>query len=240
MRAAQLVTILQESHDRHERDVASNALLDEVFRGYPFDKLVPFLHGDDPGMVESIAWILSELGEGGPAYAGTAAYMPEVDRLLGNSAVVVRLHAILAVMSAAGKSDGVTIAKAIRQATDGSSAIRSMVRLLLAYGTDEQLRAGLANLQAGAVCEELEWLLNRGSDPALSSDVVRRLDNGDELGRMFALAAAARVGRYDSRPLEHASRSSDEDVSKFAALAIKNVAFQEKRRARLGGDSGGS
>jgi hypothetical protein len=184
-------------------------------------------------MVESISWILSELGEGGPAYAGTAAYMSEVDLLLGNSSVVVRLNAILAVMAAASESDGVTITKAIRQATDDSSAIRSMVRLLLAYGSDDQLRAGLANLQAGAVREQLEWLLGQGGDPAHSSDIVGRLDNDEELVRMFALAATVRVGRYDLGPLEHASRSSDEDVAKFAALGIKNVAFKEKRWARL-------
>jgi hypothetical protein len=107
-----------------------------------------------------------------------------------------------------------------------------MVRLLLPYCSDARLRAGLTNLQADAVREQLEWLLTRGSDPAHSPDIVDRLDNDDELVRMFALAAAVRVGRYDSGPLEHASRSSDEEVSEFAALGLKNVAFREKRRLR--------
>ena len=238
-RAEQLLAILRESHDPHERDVASNELLNEVFRGYPFDLLVPILHGDDPRMVESIAWILSELGSGrassivpGPDYPGTAAYMGEVDWLLGYPTVHVRAHAIGSVLSAATAADGATIAKALRQATDLDRAIRFFVLRLLSFGGDDQLGAGLANLEPGPVREQLEWLLTQGGDPAHTADVVRRLDEGAELEGMFALAAAVRVGRHDLAPIEHASHSRNEDVARFASLAIKNLAFLARRRER--------
>jgi hypothetical protein len=241
VRADQLIATLRESRDVHERDEASYELLKEVFHGYPFDLLVPILHGDDPRMVESVAWVLSELGSGragaivpGPDYPGIAEYMDEVDWLLGYPTTAVRFHSIGSVLSAASAADGTTIAKALRQATDHQRAIRYVVLRLLAYGSDDQLRAGLANLEQGPVREQLEWLLTQGGDPARSADVVHRLDEGAELERMFALAAAVRVGRYDLGPLEHASRSSNEDVAKFATLGIKNVAFLEKRRLRLG------
>jgi hypothetical protein len=238
-RAELLLSILRDSKDPHERDVASNELLNEVFRGYPFDLLVPILHGDDPRMVESIAWILSELGSGrassivpGPDYPGTAAYMGEVDWLLGYPARQVRTHAIGSVLSAASAADGATIAKALRQATDPERPIRYFVLRLLAHGSDDQLAAGLANLEQGPIREQLEWLLTQGGDPAYTAEVVRRIDEGAELEGMFALAAAVRVGRYDLAPIEHASHSSNEDVARFASLAIKNLAFLAKRRER--------
>jgi hypothetical protein len=240
-RAEQLLSILRDSHDPHERDVASNELLNEVFRGYPFDLLVPILHGDDPRMVESIAWILSELGSGrassivpGPDYPGTAAYMDELNWLLGYPTIHVRFHAIGSVLLAASAVDGATIAKAIRQAADPERPIRFMVLRLLAYGSEGQLRAGLANLEQGPVREQLEWLVTPGCDPANTAEVVRRIDEGAELEAMFALAAAVRVGRYDLNPIEHASHSSNGDVASFAGLAIKNLAFLAKRKGSSG------
>ena len=232
VRADQLIATLRESRDVHERGAASYELLEEVFDGYPFDLLVPLLHDDDPRMVESVAWILSELGDGTARYSGTARYMDEVDWLLGHSKLEVRFWAISSVLDAASAADGATVAKAVRLATDDERSVRSQVVRLLAYGSEDQLLGGLANLDQGPVRQLLEWLLDQGTDPAYSQDIVRRLDDDDELVRMFALAGTVRVGRYDLGPIEHATRSSDEDVAEFAALGIKNLAFLEKRRLR--------
>jgi hypothetical protein len=232
-RAGQLIATLRESRDVHERDFASYELLKEVFHGYPFDLLVPLLHDDDPRMVESVAWILSELGDGTARYPGTARYMDEVDWLLGHPKWDVRFVAISSVLSAASAADGATVAKAVRLATDDERPVRSQVVRLLAYGSEDQLLGGLPNLDQGPVRQLLEWLLDQGSDPAYSQDIVRRLDDADELVRMFALAATVRVGRYDLGPIEHATRSSDEAVARFATLGIKSLAFLEKRRSRL-------
>jgi hypothetical protein len=62
----------------------------------------------------------------------------------------------------------------------------------------------------------LAWLLRTGFTQRDMQEIVTRLNDTDSLTRMFAVAAAARLGLHNSVPLEHAANSTDSEVSTLA------------------------
>lgn len=215
LRADLVIADLRRAHDREKSDMAANALLNEVFAGYPAERLLPLLGDQNPHVVVSTAWILSELGDRAAPYIGA------IDQLLVHPQREVRYWAIQAVLAAASQTDGSTIAKAISLIMDPERAVRIQAVQLLAHASDEQLSGAVPYLDSRHLHALLKWLLDDDNDQEYSNQILARLDAGDEVTRRFAAAAAVRVGRVNPLPLEKAAASADDIVSFIAQLTQK-------------------
>ncbi|MEW9555329.1 hypothetical protein [Nonomuraea sp. NPDC050783] len=206
--------ILDDETSSRARSRATSYLLRELGRGYPVERLAPLLMSDDPEVVQSGAWLVSEMGGKGVVLRGL------ITRLLDHAADRVRFHALDSLLCWATPADGVAIATAISKVIDTSSAVRwKALRFLAALGRSE-LEAGAASLQ-GRLKELTLWLAGHEMDAFDRSEILTRLDASEPLVRSFAVAAAARMSWQDPSLLAHAKQSTDDDIREFARTELE-------------------
>lgn len=127
----------------------------------------------------------------------------------------VRFFAIDTVLAAAGSGNGELIADAISLIRDSDGAIRWKTLNLLSGARDEQLAAAVPHFHEDRIQALTAWL--RGAN---AIDVSSRIQGGDHLDRLFAVAAAARVSDLDRSPLDVAAAAADEEIATFAKEQI--------------------
>jgi hypothetical protein len=204
-----------------ERDEAATELLNEIFDGFPVERLRPLLHSNDEGAVRAGAWIASELGE------EFEPLMTEVGRLLDHPVRDARFFALDIVLNRATGELGSEIAQAVALSGDADDAVRWKALRFLSAATEEQLTASLPNLEDEHVAAQTAWLVS--SDALDSRQVTARLTAVDGLVRKFAAAAAARIFDRDPVPLQRAASSPDAEVRSFAT---DEIAIRSRRRLR--------
>jgi hypothetical protein len=204
-----LVRLLLRAGDDPQADgETAYALLQELFAGYPADRLAPLARSDRPAAAEAAAWLLSELGP------RAKPELPVVADLLHHPSRKARYYAIDAVHAAADGADGDVVAAAIGLVIDADKAVRYRVLYLLTWATQEQLEAAASALDdADPAAAGTRWLARRPDSPA----VLDRLSDVAPLWRRFAVAAAARLAAADPGPLERAATLPDADLRSFAA-----------------------
>jgi hypothetical protein len=184
---------------------AANALLSALFAGYPVEALRPLLHSSDERVVQTGAWLVSELGD------GAGALVAELPALLAHPARRARFFGLDAVLMNAGPADAELLARAVMLVEDSDSAVRWKAMQFLARATTAQLAGALPAIPDAEVARLAAWLLNAGAE-----DATAALADDAPLTRRFAASAAARVSRQDPSALERAEQSDDGEVSAFA------------------------
>lgn len=190
-------------------DAAANRLLNEFFRGYPIENLRRLLCSRDDGAVKAGSWIASELGE------RVAPLLDDLVELLQHPLRYVRFFVIDAILCGATSGCGEAIAKTVLLIRDSDDAVRWKALRFLSNATADQLRESLPYLSESDVSKLIRWLLSSvaGAD---TRGIIARIKDDDDLCRLIATAAAARMGPRDSVPLQHAAASPDPEVSSFA------------------------
>jgi hypothetical protein len=179
-------------------DSAANELLGSFYNGYPVERLRPLLQSDNDSAVMAGAWIASELAE------RSAPLMNELFRLLNHPLRYVRFFILDAVLDSTANEHGEVVARAIMLIRDPDEAVRWKALGFLAYATKDQLSSALTYLDNQGDSTLLAWLLRTGITQTDMQEIITRLNDPDSLTRMFAVAAAARLGQHNSVPLEHA------------------------------------
>lgn len=217
-RAEQLTARILANPSAAEVGVLANDLLDEYHRGYPLENLRPLLAHSDQNVVETGAWIASELGSRGSSLLGDVAH------LLSHVRRNVKFDVIDCVLLWADSYHGDLLASAVKLLNDPDSPVRWKAMDFLSSASRSQLEAALARLEAtepnsSSVAPGVRWLLAReAEDP---TKVKAALQSGDATLRMFAVVAARRIASFDVQPLRYAASLDDQDVKRFAESSIK-------------------
>lgn len=207
-RGDELIERLEAGHD--DDGEAANALLKEVWAGYPVENLRRLVRSEQEPAAKSGAWLISELGN------RAAPLRDELPALLGHRLPYVRFFAVDAVLAGATPGDGPVVARAIQLIDDSNAGVRWKVVNLLAHADADTLRAGLASVDDVRLRPPLSWLINNGSDAANVDEIEARLQAGDPTTRLFAAAAAARIAERAPSVLRAAGTVQDEEVRSFA------------------------
>lgn len=198
-------------------DSAAHDLLNEFFSGYPVERLRRLLQSEEESAVKAGAWIASELGE------QVAPLIDELTGLLSHPSKYVRFFVLDSILIAGTPEHGQALAAAVQMIQDSEDAIRWKAMNFLARASESQLTASVPYVANRSVAELTEWLID--SDRRLNTvAVIRRLEDGNQLVRMAAGAAAVRLASRDRSALEHAAASSDPTIKSFADEHLRFLA----------------
>ncbi len=193
---------------------AANELLEAFFGGLPVERLLLLLWSDSEDAVKAGAWIASELG------AQAQPLLPELARLLDHPARYVRFFLLDAILASASTEDGEAVARAVSKIRDCDEAVRWKALQFLSRASEDQLAAAIECLTDPELRSALQWLLSDGTD---ARRVVTRLQEEDDLGKLVAAAAAARIAAHDPWPLQRAAISDHAEVSSFASQEMEGL-----------------
>ncbi|WP_043636026.1 hypothetical protein [Nonomuraea candida] len=202
--------ILTHTADDEILGEAANDLLNELFDGYPVERLGTLLHSGDDTALQTGAWLLSELGE------RAAPMLGEAPALLAHPRRQVRFFAIEFVLLAAEEQHADVIAQVLSLSRDTDPSIRWKVLHFLAMASTEQLMAGLSRLADPEVGQLTAALVAADTEDFDAGEIVAWLEGDDPLSRLFAAAIATRMAEDDPALLRHAARVRDEEVRSFA------------------------
>ncbi|HKF20320.1 MAG TPA: hypothetical protein VKE93_02060 [Candidatus Angelobacter sp.] len=216
-RADNLLNQIMKDPGSSQVDVLSNDLVKEFYRGYPLMNLWPLLHSPDAALVSAGVWIASELGALGQPL------LEDVSPLLRHPEKDVRFDAINCLLVWATPSHAAELASIIKLMDDPERSVRWKAMDFLARASNDQLRAGLLDLQvdqpdSGHV-RGLQWLF---SQEALDAErVTTALQSQDAVLRKYAAVAARRISKSNRAPLLYAVSVRDPDVKNFAEAGLK-------------------
>ena len=217
--AKRLIEQLVSNPDSAESDGLAYELLTEYQRGSPIESLRILLSSPDDRLVGEGTWIASELPEEGKPL------LRDVRSLLVHRSKKVRFWAIDCVLLWAGPSDGYELASATALMDDAERAVRWQAMGFLSMASREQLQAALTHFKGtdpkSPYLDELEWLLSpEGSDLA---QIVAGVRDPDPRRQKSAAAAAFRIAKNDSKPLQYAASIDDLEIAQFAADMLKRI-----------------
>jgi hypothetical protein len=205
----------------------ANDLLNEFFRGYPIEKLSTLLHSDNEQVLQSGAWIASELAQDARPVLG------DLVTLFDSPNVRVKYYAIETVVTAATQRDGEVAARAASLIGDPELPVRRASFQLLARADTAVLAASLPYVVDRQIAAPLAWALEVDSESRDSDEITSRLQEPDELGQRFAVIAAARVYRRNPHYLQHAASLDESDAQSLAASELEWLSkLQEQSRRR--------
>lgn len=205
----------------------ANDLLNEFFRGYPIGKLTTLLRSDNEQVLQSGAWIASELAREARPILG------DLVTLFDSSDVRVKYYAIETVLTAATKHDGEVVARAVSLIGDPELPVRRMSFQLLTRADAAVLTASLPYLVDRQIAALLEWALEVESESRDSDEIASRLRESDTIGQLFAVIAAVRIYRRNPHYLQLAASLSEGDVQSLAASELGWLSkLQEQSRRR--------
>ena len=196
-------------------DDAAYSLLQEYFDGYPIESLRKLFASRDERVVKAGAWLASELGrQVGPL-------MEELGELAVHSSSFVRFFVLDSILLAATGSDGRVIARAVQCISDGDRAVRWKTLMFLSRALHDQLEASMPYLRP-ELETQLAWLL-ASTERSDQESVLERLSSNSAVGRLVAVAAAARIGRHHPEALRVAVNSDDPEVRTFAQEEMERL-----------------
>jgi hypothetical protein len=197
---------------------APRELIKEFATGYPVANLRRLFQSELDDAVKTGAWIASELGE------RVIPLLGDLSGLLRHPLRFVRAFALDAILVAASPSNGDIIAQAVRAIDDEDEGVRWKAMHFLARASVQQLRASVKYLTDIRHAALVRWLLEVTSDLRIG-EIIDRTDDGAASTRLFAAAAAARIGSTTLDALHHVADSKDVETSSFARewLRIRNI-----------------
>jgi hypothetical protein len=213
--------------DEWESGIA-NDLLKEFFRGYPVDNLVKLLRSDNQKVVESGAWIASELAR------EARSVLTDLLPLFEYPDPRVRCHVIETTLTAATATEGEVIARAVTRMSDADQRVRRRAFELTARADQSPLVAGVPYMKEPEIAGLLEWALEVESESRDDDEIAVRLRESDGLRLLFAVVAAARVYGRNPHYLELAASLSESEAQSLAAseLAWLSKLHEQAERRR--------
>jgi hypothetical protein len=204
----------------------SNDLLNEFFRGYPIENLVKLLRSDDERVVQSGAWIASELAR------DAQPILRHLIPLFDYPNMNVRYYCVETALTAAADTDGEVMGCAISRITDSERPVRKMAFVLMARADAPSLAAGLPYIGDPEIAGLLEWVLEVEREPCDDDEIASRLRGSDGLGRLFAVVAAARIYGRSPHYLQLAASLSESEAQSLAASELAWLAKLEEQAQR--------
>ena len=198
-------------------DETSYALLNAFFSGYPIDRLRRLLLSDSDTAVRGGAWIASELGERARPLLG------DLVTLLTAPTRDVRFFVLDAIVASASEADGEAVAAAVDKIRDPEQAVRWNAMNYLVRASREVLSSSVAYAKFQPLSEAVRWFLKQDAHPDIVA-VTRRLQDQDQLRRLVAASAAARLRGQDPSALRFAAESPDAEVRSFAREHLDTLA----------------
>lgn len=202
----------------------SNDLLNEIFDGYPIQKIAPLLRSDRESAVKAGVWIASEMTE-----RAARPLLGDLLPLLDSPSVFVKCYAVEAVEMAATGEDGEILSRAIALIDDEDERVRRRAFSLLAQADRDQLVGAVSKTVDEGLKVAIQQLLDDEERPAGRVELLDRLGLPDRMDRLFALAASVRTRQHDPQTLIAATESRDEEIKSFAEETVKLV-FRRKSR----------
>jgi HEAT repeat protein len=199
-------------------DAAANELLGCIFHGYPVENIDRLVYSGNDQAVQAAAWVISELG------AEASQLLGEIQFLLSHPARNARFFAVSATLATASANDGVLLAKATSLISDAEEAVRWQALRLLSRLPASHLQAAAAHITKANLRRLVTWLSDHGDDPASTPEILRMLRDPEQLTRLVAASASARLFGRDRRAIDNAANSRDQDVRTFATRELAMTA----------------
>ena len=226
-----------ESGDEYVRRILDGDLSDvtytlvqEVWRGYPVERVAPLLSSLDSAVVRRGAWILSELAD------KAAPLIEELVGLLGHPDSGVRAYSVDAINLCAGRTNGRGIPEAVLLLEDLDVGVRVAVMNLMAWNRVTELSAVERLPASESLASAIRWLTSQELLPP--AEIRRGLESESPLVRRVAAVAAVRAARTSEEPLRYAATLNDPDIAEFADLQSRMRLWQRpSRSATLGEDA---
>jgi hypothetical protein len=209
-----------------------NELLQQFGDGYPVEKLSTLLQSDNEKAIEDGVWIASELGAGAKPILGDLLPLYDYPNRR------IKYYAVELALTAATEQEGEVIAHAVMLIRDPERPVRRASFELLTRAESARLAASLPYIDDQEIVVLLEWALGVESDSRDDDEIAVRLRESDELGRLFAAVAAARVYRRNPHYLELAASLGESDTQSLAAseLAWLSKLDEQAQRRRKRAD----
>jgi hypothetical protein len=204
----------------------SNDLLNEFFRGYPIEKLVTLLRNDNEKVVQSGAWIASELAR------DARPILRDLIPLFDYPNAKVRYSCVETALTAATDEDGEVMGNAVSRIIDDERAVRRMAFELMARADHSPLAAGVPYVKDPQIAGLLEWVLEVESEARDDDEIASRLRKPDGLGRVFAVVAAARVYGRNSHYLQLGVSLDESEAQSLAASELAWLSKLEEQAQR--------
>lgn len=198
----------------------SNDLLSEFLRGYPVKKLVALLTSDNEKLLQSGAWIASELT------TEARPILKYLHPLFDNPNVSVRYYSVETALTAATEKDREVVGKAASLITDSEPQVRRMAFEFMTRAEAPVLAAGVPYMRNPELSSLLGWVLNEDGGSHLDDAIVSRLREPG-LRQLFAVIAAARAYARDPQYLRLATSLAEGDAR---SLAVSELAWLTKLR----------
>ena len=192
-------------------------LLAAFRRGHPVTNLRSLLDSTDEGVLQSAAWIMSELGE------AAAPLLPACAQLLQHPSHRVRFYALECVARFSGEPDGALIAAAIQLLRDEDTGVRWQALMFISRAANEQLACTVPEQADQELASLTEWLFSLETAANASGDIVSKMTSTILVERSFAAAGAYRMRLSDPGPLMVATGSNDPDIASFAAGVLTST-----------------
>lgn len=218
-------SILAATTDSSELAEDGNALLAEIFDGFPVIELVPMLRSLSELHVRTAIFVLSESGPlAGPV-------VRELVECLGHESATVRCGAIDALLSAGPPAGAeVFVLEHVSQhISDGDRRVRGWVLRFLCRLRPDRLSDAARELEVSGA-RWADFISAIVDQPTGSRERLIERANDEALEvRLFAAAAAVVVADVDSASLEALTSSDEDEIRDFARYATEFIVPSRRR-----------
>ncbi len=201
-----------------ERRGQGYQFLEECFTGFPLENLIPLLKSDDEDILKPTIVIISELA------FQAFDLIPYVAPLINCEDSFIRYYAIECMFS---NSSGVYIDEfihVINGISDQDQSIRNLIMRLLSNADRYQLEAGVRLVANYKIAnyklhqDGLRKLLS--SDNMDDNEIMQMLNSNEPLLQQYGVMIAKKVYKNNSKLIDYALTSKNEDVKDFSQLVI--------------------
>jgi hypothetical protein len=188
-------------------------LLQEYFKGYPLDTLIPLLSSSDVLVTRAAIWIASELGDDATDLIDYIIPLTRFDDRY------IKYHAIECIMVCSTDKYADEFIHVVCQLHDNDSVIRLLTMRLVANGINIQFKAALDKLGSDDPFSTIHMyglkVLLEGN-AIENKTVLQMIDDDRLLIKRYGAIASQRL--FDKYPdlIKYAALSADPDLAAFA------------------------
>ncbi|SPP63519.1 hypothetical protein NITLEN_10605 [Nitrospira lenta] len=190
-------------------------LLAAFHAGYPVANLRRVLSSKSDHALKAGAWLASELG------LDALPILDSLSPLLRHPLRYVRFFSIDAVLVCAGAGHAQALSSVVGLLRDDDEAVRWKALGSISRMTQEQLIESLLAQNDKELGERTAWLLRIEESQSAADEIAKTLNGGSAVGRIFAVAAAARIADKNPSILVLAANSEDQAIKAFALEQLK-------------------
>ena len=198
------------------RQTDVDLLLQAFYGDLSLNHLRDLLRSANPKVVDSGAWILSELGRRGRPLIGECAH------LLNHREKAVRFYAMDTVIVNATTDDGAIVSQCVEHLLDCESAVQWKCLNLLRRIDAICLSSAAQVSHHRWISENLGWVVRQLKRPD-DADIGKRADSTEFMDRAFAAVVGARLGLPFAPILRKLGDKKGDAVASFAFDALEDL-----------------